>query len=77
MIVTEYPYHNNKVRHYSDAGLVIRQVETGNEYGEAVDVYPCPYTYVETDKPIEDSEATEGDYQQALGRLGVNLHEEE
>ena len=30
----------------------IKQVETGTEYSEAVDVIPCRYTYVATDKLI-------------------------
>ena len=41
------------VRTYSDSGLKIRQVETGNVYDDAVDVAPCRYTYEETDEPIE------------------------
>ena len=38
-------------RTYSDAGYLIRQVETGAEYSEAIDVADAPYTYAETDKP--------------------------
>lgn len=60
MIQVQYPYVNEEgkkrirlVKHYSDSGKYIRQVETGREYDEAIDVYPCKYTYVETDKPIE------------------------
>lgn len=58
------------VKHYSDEGLIIRQVETGVEYGEAFDTLPCQYTYEETDKYI-DEEATEEDYLKALSDLGV------
>ena len=56
MVVEEHPYDNNEnlIRHYSDAGFTIRQIETGEEYGEAIDLYPCKYTYEETDTPIED-----------------------
>ena len=32
-------------RTYSDAGMMIRQNETGAEYAEAVDVTDAPYTY--------------------------------
>lgn len=55
MIKTEYPYDNNDglVKTYSDAGFMILQNETGQKYGEAVDVYPCRYTYTETDEPME------------------------
>lgn len=41
------------VRTYSDSGLKIRQVETGDIYDDAVDVSPCRFTYEETDEPIE------------------------
>lgn len=38
------------IKHYSDSGYMIRQVETGHLYSEAVDVIPCRYTYEETDR---------------------------
>lgn len=41
-------------RTYSDAGYLIRQVETGAEYSEAIDVANATYTYTETDKIIPD-----------------------
>lgn len=41
-------------RTYSDAGCLIRQVETGAEYSEAIDVADATYTYTETDKIIPD-----------------------
>lgn len=44
---------NDRVRHYSDNGMMLRQIETGTLYEDAVDVTPCPYTYEETDIPIE------------------------
>lgn len=40
------------VRHESDLGKMIRQVETGLEYTSAVDVIPCRYTYEEMEKDI-------------------------
>ena len=40
------------VKHYSDGGFYIRQVETGIKYASAVDVVPCKYTYEETDEPV-------------------------
>ena len=43
---------------YSDAGRYIVQNETGEEYTEAIDVENAPYTYSETDHPIE-AEQTE------------------
>lgn len=70
MIVTENL--GNQVRHYSDEGFYILQVETGKIYEDAVDVIPCKYTYTETDQKIEpDEEADAEDYQEALTELGV------
>lgn len=40
-------------RTYSDSNMYIRQVETGAEYREAIDVEDAPYTYEETDKVVE------------------------
>lgn len=48
----------NLYRTYSAEGFYIVQNETGVEYIEAVDVEGAPYTYTETDKPIE-TETTE------------------
>lgn len=42
-------------RTYSDAGYLIRQVETGSEYDEAIDVDGTPYTYTETGKLVTDN----------------------
>ena len=48
-----------RIRHWSDT-YKIMQVETGIAYDEAVDRYPCKYTYVETDIPKEtESEMVE------------------
>lgn len=57
MIVKEF-YRTRKdginlYRTYSDAGMMILQNETGVEYSEAIDVENAPYTYSETDNPIE------------------------
>lgn len=46
-------------RTYSDAGMMIRQNETGVEYAEAVDVADAPYTYTETDTKVPADDATE------------------
>ena len=37
-------------------GFYILQNETGIEYDEAIDVENAPYTYGETEHPIEDQE---------------------
>ena len=72
MIVEEL-LSETRVRHYSDAGMMIRQRETGILYEDAVDVIPCRFTYEETDQPIPsyDEAATAEDYEAALNRLGV------
>jgi hypothetical protein len=41
-------------RTYSDKGLKIRKVGTDEVYDEAIDIEGAPYTYEETDEPIED-----------------------
>ena len=71
----------NLFKTYSDEGMLILQNETGVEYSEAIDVEGAPYTYTETDKPIDvdpdvdpevdPEEATEADYIAALAELGV------
>ena len=64
MIKTEY-YGKNGLevdlyRTYSDQNKIIRQIETGNEYDEAIDVGDengdIKYTYEETEKDIEIDE---------------------
>lgn len=63
----------NLYRSCSDKGVQIRKVGTDEIYDEAVDVENAPYTYTETDEPIEGDteEATEEDYIAALAELGV------
>jgi hypothetical protein len=49
--------NNTFIVHYAEDSqgnrYYIKQVETGIIYEEAVDVLPCRYRYVVTDKPIE------------------------
>lgn len=54
-MMIEQKINDTLVRHYSDAGMMIRQVETGNLYSDAVDVVPCRYSYEETDTPVEQT----------------------
>ena len=61
MIIVEYIETENRERRYSDLNMMIRQVETGNLYEDAIDVIPCPYTYEETDISIEDNELSAQD----------------
>lgn len=43
----------NRERRHSDQNVMLRQIETGRLYEDATDIVPCPYTYEETDIPIE------------------------
>lgn len=49
------------IRHYSDLGLKLRQIETGEIFPDAVDVVPCQFTYEETDDPLDDEEIEDGE----------------
>ena len=49
----------NLYRTYSDSNLMIRQVETGNVYTEAIDVENAAYTYEETGMSIDADELTD------------------
>ena len=60
MVKEQFPYideegkeYPNLIKHYSDENKMIKQIETGNLYSEAIDLYPCRYKYTETDIPIE------------------------
>lgn len=53
MIKTEMTQDGTLIRHWSDTGKMLLQVETGNVYSEAVDVVPCRYTYEETSEASE------------------------
>lgn len=56
MIIVELVDDGTRERRYSDKDVMIKQVETGDLYEDAVDVIPCKYTYEETDVPIEHPE---------------------
>lgn len=60
----QYPFTDDEgnirydlIRHYAvdedNNKFYILQVETGIKYIEAVDAYPCKYTYEATDEPEE------------------------
>lgn len=59
MLKEQYPYidaygneHKNLIKQYSSNGCYIIKNGTGEPLTEAVDVYPCRYTYTETEGPI-------------------------
>lgn len=57
MIKTEYLNDGTLIKHYSDAGFLLLQKETGAKYAEPIDVVPCIYTYIETDEFSEEDGA--------------------
>ena len=56
MIQIEYLNDGTLIKHYSDNGVMLLQVETGIKYADPVDVVPCRYTYEETEELIETEE---------------------
>ena len=52
-MIIEEKLNESLVKHISDQGVYIRQIETGIEYIEAIDAMPCKYTYEETNRKIE------------------------
>ena len=65
-------------RTYSDAGMMIRQNETGAEYADAIDVDGATYTYTETETKIKVPEmTTEERLQDAETALGIMFGEAE
>ena len=54
MIKTEYLNDGTLIKHYSDAGFLLLQNETGAKYSDPIDVVPCMYTYTETNELIEE-----------------------
>lgn len=59
MIIEEtLPDHPGLVKRYSDQGYLIQNDQTGEKYGEAIDVIGL-YTYTETDEYPEELTDTE------------------
>lgn len=61
MIKTEYLNDGTLIKHYSDAGFMLLQVETGMKYSDPVDLVPCRYTYEETNEYVEGEEEISSD----------------
>lgn len=61
MIKYEYLNDATLVRHYSDAGFMLLQNETGILYSDPIDAVPCRYTYTETEELIEKEEEIDGE----------------
>ena len=56
MIQTEYLNDGTLIKHWSDKGVLLLQVETGAKYAEPIDVVPCRYIYEETDERIDSDD---------------------
>lgn len=61
MIQIEYLNDGTLIKHFSDAGVLLLQVETGVKYADPVDLAPCRYTYEETDELIEGEDEITGE----------------
>ena len=70
MIKTELLNDGTLIRHFSDEGKVLLQVETGAKYSDPIDVYPCPFTYVETE------EYAQGEDEEISGEEFLNMVQE-
>lgn len=68
-MVVEEKLNEQFIKHYSDKGVKLKQIETGIVYDEAIDLLPCQYTYEETEYPVEQDELA--DAINALHILGV------
>lgn len=61
MIKTEYLNDGTLIKHYSDAGFMLLQNETGAIYSDPIDAVPCQYTYTETDIYADADDEISGD----------------
>ena len=50
---------NKFIHTYSDAGMMIKQLDTGILYSDAMDLKEYAHEYEETDEPIETDEPAE------------------
>ena len=74
MIKTEIK--GNLAHTWSDFGMKIHGGFPEADYDEAYDPIDAGRTYVETDIPIGDEEATSSDYEEALEEMGVSFEED-
>ena len=49
----DFPFHENKIKFYSDKSFQIVQKETGKVFDFVVDPYPSKYSYDEGDSIVE------------------------
>ena len=73
MIQTEMLRDDTLIKHYSDEGWMLKQEETGMMYADPVDIYPCPFTYTETDIPVDVDENEEQNPEQAEKAMAYDI----
>lgn len=67
MVKEQYPFIEDNgtirpdlIKHWAEdengVQYLMLQNETGVMYAEAVDIYPCPYTYTQTDTIVGEEE---------------------
>lgn len=78
MIIQEPIQNTSLIKTYSNLNFMIEQQPTKILYPEAIDIQNTPYTYIETNIPIEGDEniAEAADYEAALNKLGVDFNAE-
>ena len=69
-----------KLYRFSVPNFMIKQDQTGIEYSEAIDVENAPYTYTETDIPVEsdpqpETDLTVNDTLEILNEFGVDTND--
>ena len=76
MIIQEPIQNTSLIKTYSNLNFMIEQQPTKILYPEAIDMQNTPYTYIETNIPIEGDEniAEAADYEAALNKLGVDFN---
>lgn len=74
MILTEFLNDGTLIRHYSDAGFVLLQNETGAKYSDPIDIVPCPFTYTETNEKIDNNGInSDENYQNVLDEFEIEI----
>lgn len=76
MVVTEIYINESDGKEfkktYSDKGFLIKKIGTDEFYDEAIDLPNATFEYEETTELINEEDAAEEDYLQALEELGVS-----
>lgn len=75
-MIIEVKIDEDTVYHFSNEGKQLLQVETGIVYDEAYDIYPCPYTYIESEEDIASDEELPEDIIEDAESLKIILGEE-